>query len=339
MSFSSRGASVFPEKHWTVIDPNRAGLVTDKLELFQKFVGGRGCIIRHGNLVFTWGDQTKSSDVASAFKPLLTTLLFIAIHEDKIPSLDSKVSDFEPRLKELGKDAVITWRHLANQISGYGLTEHPGRAYSYNDFALALYYDILIGKVFASTGDEVLRTRLAEPLGFEDRNTFNAFGLRDRPGRLSLSVRDFARFGLLYLQRGKWRDKQLLPPQLIDLALSNPLPPQFPLTTGHEAAMLPNQRSIGGSRNITAVGPGYYSFNWWLNKSNALGQKLFVDAPTDTYLASGHGGQSALWIFPAWDMIVSWNDSPIDDHDKSPGNRDSKCNMAIRLLKAALKSE
>jgi hypothetical protein len=47
-----------------------------------------------------------------------------------------------------------------------------------------------------------------------------------------------------------------------------PLPPNFPRTSGEFAEMLPRQRSIGGTRNITPVGPGYYSFNWWLNRTN-----------------------------------------------------------------------
>jgi hypothetical protein len=84
------------------------------------------------------------------------------------------------------------------------------------------------------------------------------------------------------------------------------------------------------------VGPGYYSFNWWLNRTNQQGQRLYVDAPPDTYVASGHGGMRALWVFPSLDLIVCWNDSPIDDHDRSPGNPDSRCNQAVRLMMAAV---
>ena len=41
-------------------------------------VGGRGCVVRHGFMVYSWGDQSKSSDVASAMKPLISTLLLMA---------------------------------------------------------------------------------------------------------------------------------------------------------------------------------------------------------------------------------------------------------------------
>jgi CubicO group peptidase (beta-lactamase class C family) len=329
---------VFPGKQWQTCSPAAAGLSGEKLAALTNLVGGRGCVVRHGRLAFTWGDPSKSSDVASAFKPILSTLLWVAIQEHRLSGPDGLVADFEPRLKTLndGKDAAITWRHLASQTSGYGLAEKAGEAYSYNDFALALYYDTLTERVFGTNGTEVLRTRLAEPLQFEDRYTFNAFGPNNRPGRLALSCRDFARFGLLVLRQGRWRDRQLIPASAFVAMINSLVPPGFPLTSGKEAGMLPGQRSIGGARNITPVGPGYYSFNWWLNRTNAAGQRLFVDAPPDAFAASGHGGMRVLFLVPNLDLIVCWNDSRIEDHDKSPGNPATKMNQATRLIREAV---
>jgi CubicO group peptidase (beta-lactamase class C family) len=330
--------NIFPGKQWQTCSPEAAGLSGEKLAALTNLVGGRGCVVRRGWLAFTWGDSAKSSDVASAFKPLLSTLLWVAIQEHRLPGPDALVADFEPRLGTLndGKDAAITWRHLASQTSGYGLVENSGAAYSYNDFALALYYDTLTERVFGTNGTEVLRTRLAEPLQFEDRCTFNAFGAGNRPGRLALSCRDFARFGLLVLRHGRWRDRQLIPASAFVAMTNSLVPPGFPLTSGKEAAMLPNQRSIGGTRNITPVGPGYYSFNWWLNRTNAAGQRLFADAPPDAFAASGHGGMRVLFLVPSHDLIVCWNDSRIEDHDKSPGNPATKMNQAARLIREAV---
>ena len=96
--------------------------------------------------------------------------------------------------------------------------------------------------------------------------------------------------------------------------------------------MLPKQRTMGGGKNITPVGPGYYSFNWWLNTTNRTGERLFVAAPPDTYVASGHGGRSVLAIVPSLDLIACWNDSRIDDHDKSPGNPNTRNNRAFQAL-------
>ena len=101
--------------------------------------------------------------------------------------------------------------------------------------------------------------------------------------------------------------------------------------------MLPNQRTMGGKHNITPVGPGYYSFNWWLNGTNANGQRLFVDASPDTFVASGHGGMRVLYLVPAEDLIVCWNDSTIKDHDQCPGNPNTKMNQAARLIREAVR--
>ena len=253
--------------------------------------------------------------------------------------MDAKVADFEPRLKTLnrGKDADITWRHLASQTSGYGLTEAPGQAYAYNDYALAFYYDVLMQKVFRDDGTRVLKTRLADVLQFQDRCTFEAFGPQDRPGRLAVSVRDFARFGLLYLRGGTWRGRQVIRPELVKLATSSPVPAEMPLSAGKEAAMLPGQRTLGGGKTITPAGPGHYSFNWWLNTPDRAGRRLFVDAPPDTCVASGHGGRRMLWVIPSLDLVVAWNDADVTDHDASPGNPRTKCNRAARLLCEAVR--
>lgn len=330
---------VYPDAKWQTRQPEAAGVSSAKLDALRDLVGGRGCVVRHGYLIYTWGDSAKSADIASAVKPVISTLLLFAVQERKLQSVDDEIAEFEPRLKTLngGKDAAITWRHLASQTSGYGLAEPPGKAYAYNDYALALYYDLLTQKVFQDDGTRILQTRLGDVLQFEDEYTFNAFGPKDRPSRLAISVRDFARFGLLYLHGGKWNDKQLLRPELIRQAISSPIPAGLPLTGGKEAEMLPKQRTLGGGKNITPVGPGYYSFNWWLNTTNAKEDRLFVDAPPDTYVASGHGGRRMLWIIPSLDLIVSWNDADVKDHDASPGNAKSKCSQAARLMREAVR--
>ncbi len=330
--------NMFPDKSWKRLKPKEAGLSEEKLERLKNFVGGCGCVVRHGYLVYMWGDYTKSIDVASAVKPVISTLLLFAIQENRLRSVDDKVADFEPRLKELndGKDGNITWRHLACQISGYGLIEAPGEAWAYNDYAYALFYDILTQKVFKDDGTNILKTRLAEVLQFEDPYTFEAFGPHDRPGRLAISVRDFARFGLLYLCSGKWRGRQILREDLVKLVISSPVPADIPRTSGKEAEMLPNQRSLGGGKNITPNGPGYYSFGWWLNRLDREGRRLYPYAPEDTYAAQGHNGKRSLWIFPSLDLIVSWNETNVNDHDDNPINPNTRCNRAVRIIMESL---
>jgi CubicO group peptidase (beta-lactamase class C family) len=338
---SSDPDPVYPGADWDGCTPEEAGLSADKLKALADLAGGRGCVVRHGQLVYTWGDPAQSGDVASAVKPVISTLLLLAVQQGKVKSVDAKVADFEPPLRELngGKDAGISWRHLASQTSGYGLSEAPGEAYAYNDFALALYYDALTRLVYKQDGTRVLKEQLGDLLGFQDRYTFEAFGPDDRPGRLAISVRDLARFGLLYLRGGRWKDQEVLKPDLFRMAVSSPVPADMPRTQGKDADMLPRQRSLGGGKNQTLVGPGVYSFNWWLNRTDKDGKRLYVDAPPDAFFAVGHGGESALWVLPSLDLIMSWNDAKIDDHDASPGNADSKCNRAARLLSNAVQRQ
>jgi CubicO group peptidase (beta-lactamase class C family) len=328
---------VFPGKEWAALPPEKLNLDKAKLDALRDLVGGRGGVVRHGYLAYTWDDATRSRDIASAVKPVISTLLVFAVQEGKLKSVDDPVADFEPRLKELngGKDAGITWRHLASQTSGYGLSEKPGAAYGYNDFALALYYDVLTQKVFKDDGTKVLDARLAGPLGFQDKFTFDAFTRPERHGRLAVSMRDFARFGLFVLRGGRWHDKQLLKPELLKLTLTSPIPADTPLAAARDADMLPGQRSIGGGKRITPVGPGFYSFNWWLYRTDQLGRRLYAAAPPDTAVAAGHGGKRMLWLLPTQDLVVAWNDSPLDDHDASPADPDTKCNRAAKLIAGA----
>ena len=319
-----------PGATWTEKTPVEAGLSQEKLAALAELIGGRGCVVRGGSLVYSWGDVSTSADVASAGKPVLSTLLMAAIQEGKLSGPEARVSEVEPRLT--GKNGAITWRHLAYQISGYGLEERPGEAWSYNDYALALYYDTLMGKVHGRPGTEVLRRTLGEPLQFQDPYGFEAFGEKDRPGRLAISVRDFARYGLLILRGGSWGGKQVLAPGLTYLSISAPLSAETPRSSGVDGPMIPEQRTLGGGKSIMNTGPGYTSYTWWTNGIDESRRMLFVDGPGDLVAALGHGGKRALWILPCLDLIVSWNDSAIDDLDRAPGNGNAKINQAVRRM-------
>ena len=144
-SVGVRGADpeqpVYPAAEWERRTPEQVGLSAEKLQALAGLAGGRGCVVRHGYLVYAWGDPAKSGDIASAVKPVVSTLLLLAVQQGKIKDVDAKLADFEPRLRDLnrGKDAGITWRHLASQTSGYGLAEAPGEAYVRADSASLIF--------------------------------------------------------------------------------------------------------------------------------------------------------------------------------------------------------
>src|SRR5262249_3019879 len=99
---------VYPGADWDTRTPEQAGLAADKLKALAALAGGRGCVGRHGSLLYPGGAPAKSGDVASAVKPVLSTLLLLAVQQDKLKSVDARVADFEPRLRDLnrGKDAA-----------------------------------------------------------------------------------------------------------------------------------------------------------------------------------------------------------------------------------------
>jgi len=330
----------YPGKTWPGKEPGEVGLECQKLHAFRDFVGGRGCVVRHGYLVYTWGDFARRGDVASAAKPVYSHFLFKALEDGKIASLDEPVSRYEPRLNTLNpdlgcKDRHITWRHLATQTSCYGVAELPGTAFDYNDWQMALFWDLLFLKVYGATyenvDERVLHPLLTEPLQCEDSPSFLALGTGDRPGRLAISPRDFARFGLLYLRRGRWRGKRLLSEKYAVMAVTSPLPNAIPRTKAQPAEMLPGQRSLG-SRCLPDDQTdhlGSYSFLWWTNGIDREGRRHWPEVPTDAYGAFGHGGLRAMVVIPSLDLIVSWNDAKVRGREME--------NEALRRLVAAIR--
>ncbi len=335
------GKPVFPGKTWAVKTPAEVGLDKDKLKAFSDYLGGRGCVTRGGVMVYTWGNYKRRGDVASACKPWYSHFLFKALEDGKIPSLDEKIVKYEPRLKDINKDLGykdrdITWRHVANQISCYGLVEKPGAAYAYNDWQMAMFWDCLFKKVYGATyknvDAKVLQPLLTKPLQCEDAPTMMVFGVKNRPGRVGVSPRDFCRLGLLYLHKGNWRGKQLISEKHAVTAVTSPLPLSIPRAGRKAAEMIPGQRSIG-SRSIPdnqCDHDGGYSWLWWINGIGRDGKRNWPDVPTDAYGAFGHAaGKRALVVIPSLDIVVSWNDTLLHRKDKN-------ANGALKLLVASV---
>lgn len=315
-----------PGAEWKSAAPAEVGLNADGLERFSQRIGGRGCVVRHGKMVFTWGDAAKPGDVASAAKPVYAHFLWVALADGRLKSLDEHVVEYEPRLASLNpeldhKDCGITFRHFATQTSCYGVAEQPGTAFCYNDFQTALFWDALFHKIYGvrdeSVDAEVLRPMLTDRIGCQDSPTMMAFGLKDRPGRLAISPRDFARFGLLYLHKGKWSDERLLPAEAVEKATTSPLPNDIPRAGVVESKMIRDQRSIGSKRvpDNQTDHLGSYSYLWWTNGVDREGRRHWPDAPHDAFAALGHGGKRALVVIPSLDLIVSWNDTNIDGRE------------------------
>jgi len=316
MAQAAVGETVWPGRTWVARAPTEVDMDPDKLAVLADYVGGRGCVIRHGYMIYTWGNQSKRNFVYSAEKPWYAHFLWKALEDGKIPSLDQKVNVWEPRLNDINadlgyKDRNITWRHLANQTSCYGVRENPGEAFNYNDYQMALFWDTLFLKVYGVTYDTVdsivLRSMLADVLQCQDNPTFVDSG-HGAKGSLGVSVRDFARFGLLYLRKGNWKGKQLISAKHARTAVTSPLPAMLPNSIEELAEVIPGQRTIGRVARVQKQGPhrGSYSWLWWTNGVDRTGQCFYPNAPVDLYGAFGKNG-NVMAVIPSLDLIVSWS--------------------------------
>jgi CubicO group peptidase (beta-lactamase class C family) len=331
--------SEFRATTWEMVEPAVNGLNEAALDQLAQLVGGAGFVAHRGKGVFRWGYDHRPRYAASAKKSIISALNLQAVEQGLLSGVDERVVQFEPRLASLngGKDAQMTWRHLGCMTSGYGATDAPGEAFAYSDFAVALWYDTLMDKVYREKGTAVLQRQLATPLGFEDPVTFQAFGPEGPEPKLRISARDLARFGQLILDNGMWQGKRILSEASMATLLGSVVPVTLPISAGKSAEMLPGQKTVGGQMwNISPIGPGRYSFHIWMNRRGPTQLMMLPDAPGDTMLASGKWGQTVLWIIPSLELVVAWNDSAIDDHHLAREDSEAEMNVAARLMVQAV---
>lgn len=295
------GEVVFPGEHWEVRTSAQVGLDSAKLDEFAKAVGGPGCIIRDGYMIYSWGDIASKLDWASAMKPVMSTMLLFAVHEGKLPSVDALVNPYVKKAYGSSlnaKDQAMTFRHLADMVSGYGRVEAPGEAWAYNDWAINLYSKVLFDGVFQEKPDSAAKK--ASRLGVLQIEDGTFFGSRDGYGLL-MSPRDFARIGWFWLNKGNWNGKQILPESFFDNYMKADVPPDLPRSSAETSDYL-DVYFTGGGTDQTPRGPGIYGFNWWFNTE----KRTWPDAPEDTFQANGHWNGEVCCVIPSLKLVAVW---------------------------------
>ncbi len=319
---------VFPGAAWIHRTPREVGLDPGPLEELAARAGGAGCVVRHGFLAYAWGPVQEKRDWASAAKPVLSTLLLFAVRERILPATRSRVDERGWDLIE--KDRTMTFRHLADMVSGYSCGEAPGAAWGYNDFGIQLYA-LALEKLFGEPLDAALTRRL-RPLGLEDGSVFSSRGGRG----VTTTPRDFARLGWLWLNRGMWEGQALLPAGL----WSDEARPAVPVT-------LPRTRlpgtdylkigTYGGGTNQTPHGPGVYGLNFWFNEPAGMdGHRVWPALPPDTYQANGLWNRDTVTIIPSLGMVAAVRGAAMGAFE--PGNQAGAANQALALLAQAVRS-
>jgi CubicO group peptidase (beta-lactamase class C family) len=203
-------------------------------------------LVRHGHVVAEgwWApyDAATRHELYSLSKSFTSTAAGLAIAEGKF-SLDDPVLRFFPDDAPADPSEnlrAMRVRHLLSMATGHEsepsvrssdqpwtktflaqpVPHTPGTHFLYNTAATYMV-SAIVQKQTGQTVLEYLRPRLFEPLGIENA----AWGTSPQGislGGFGLSVRteDIARLGQLYLQKGMWNGKQLLPASWVEAATS-----------------------------------------------------------------------------------------------------------------------
>ncbi len=186
-----------------------------------------------------YGEKSISNSFSMG-KSIVSMLIGVAIDEGKIKNEDQPVGDFLPEFKK-GKKATITIKHLLTMSSGIDFDEdyknplsytaeayfgtdlegltlkhevvaEPGKTWKYlsgNTELLALILKKATGKTLSEYASE----KLWKPIGASKDALWS---LDKKEGNekayccFNSNARDFARFGKLYLDSGKWNGNQII---------------------------------------------------------------------------------------------------------------------------------
>jgi CubicO group peptidase (beta-lactamase class C family) len=111
----------------------------------------------------------------------------------------------------------------SNWIRGFlalPIINRPGSTFLYNSMA-SYMLSAIVQKVTGQKVFDYLAPRLFQPLGIEgiDWET-DPLGINTGGWGLRLKTEDMAKFGQLYLQKGKWKDRQIIPQSWVEEATS-----------------------------------------------------------------------------------------------------------------------
>ncbi len=202
-------------------------------------------LVRHGYVVAEGWWKPEAADkphvMHSLSKSFNSTAVGLAVAEGKL-SIDDPVLKFFPeyapdapsdKLKAMRVRDLLTMNSghevevkfttnapWAQSFLAHPVPHKPGAHFQYNTPG-SYMLSAIVQKVTGQTELEYLRPRLFEPLGIENPEwgsspqgvTFGGWGLKIR-------TEDVAKFGQLYLQKGKWNGKQLVPVAWVEQATS-----------------------------------------------------------------------------------------------------------------------
>ena len=272
-------------------------------------------VIKNGNLVaegyFTEGAADRETVLASVTKSYTSALVGIAIEQGHLADLDQKMIDFFPEFADQITDPrklQITIRQMLQMRSGYPweertppymdmifsnfdwlpfildfpLTNDPGSAFGYSNLTTHLL-GIIVARAsdmdLKSFGQEHLFSPINAQVGdwWQDANNYYLGA-----GLISFTARDAAKFGLLYLNDGRFDGNQIVSEEWVVKSL------QSYSENINYTGWLPGTSKLG--RYFSDIGYGYQ----WMSAKVGAHHVNF---------AWGHGG-NLIVLLEALDMVI-----------------------------------
>ena len=303
-------------------------------------------IVRHGQVVAEgWWEPYAADEphmLYSLSKSFTSTAVGLAVSDGKL-SIDDPILKFFPddapaapgenlkamRVRDLltmttghhnediqafpfGADENLVKRFLALPVA-----HKPGTFFVYNTPA-SYILSAIVQKVTGQTVLDYLRPRLFEPLGTADP-TWDASRQGISMGGFGLNLRteDIAKFGQLYLRKGEWQGRQLVPAAWVDAATS--------------------RQVSNGSAPASDWEQGY-GFQFWRSRhgfyrgDGAHGQFCLVLPQHDTVIAITSGTRDMGSVMNlVWDRLVpALKDAPL------PADDAARAKLAAKLKALAL---
>ena len=256
-------------------------------------------VIKNDSILFEkYYDGHKQTDISNSFsvaKSIVTSMMGKAIMEGKIKSLNQPVSDFFEEYND-GIASELTVGDLASMSSGMKWSEKyysvinitsesyftddlrsvilrqeienkPGQAFRYSSGDTQLLA-MVIEKATGTSLSDYLSQKFWGPMGAETLALWQIDSKESEMEKayccIAATARDFARFGKLYIDKGKWGDTEILDSSFVELSLK----PVFDDSP-------------------------FYGYGWWLYEYE--GKKVFT--------MNGHQGQFVI-SFPDENIII-----------------------------------
>ncbi|MEI8094632.1 MAG: serine hydrolase [Spirochaetales bacterium] len=288
---------------------------------------------------FRGNTETSRAIAWSVSKSLLSALFGIAVGQGKITSLDDPVAQYVPELRDSGyglvrlKDVLqmssgITFNEdygdfnsdinamgryfaldlpLANFVAGLKNGRKPGTFNHYVSMDTQVL-GMVLTKATGRTLTALTEEQLWKPLGMEADAAWliDGAGMEAAFGGFNAVLRDYARFGRLYLHQGNWNGVQVVPADWVKASVTPDAPHLMP-----------------GKRDSSSWVLGY-GYQWWVPEGDQ-----------SDFLAIGIYGQ-AIYVSPATGIVIA-RTAAYQDYNKDGDDMELQSIEFFRSLAAQMK--